>query len=325
VKAIALNRYGGPEVLEQADLPTPKIGPDGILVRARTVGVNPVDWKMREGRLDAAFPSHFPLVPGWDVAGVVEAVGPAVTAFAVGDEVLGYVRRDDVQHGTYAELVPAPERTLVIKPAGLGWVEAGALPLAGLTAYQVLKAVHVGKGDTVLVHAAAGGVGHLAVQLARILGAERVIGTASEHNHDFLRGLGVEPVTYGAEVPGHGRYASSEPAPSSGLADRVRALAPEGVDAALDLVGGEAIAVSAELVSDSRRLGSIIDAATVKQAGGAYVFVKPDAPDLAALAGFVEDGRLTVHIERTFPLAGAADAQQLIEQMHVRGKLVLEV
>jgi NADPH:quinone reductase-like Zn-dependent oxidoreductase len=267
-----------------------------------------VDWKMREGRLDAAFPSHFPLVPGWDVAGVVEAIGPAVTEFAVGDEVLGYVRRDDVQHGTYAELVPAPERTLTIKPAGLGWVEAGALPLAGLTAHQVLKAVHAGKGDTVLVHAAAGGVGHLAVQLARILGAERVIGTASERNHDFLRTLGAEPVTYG-----------------DGLADRVRALAPEGVDAAVDLVGGEAVAVSAELVGDSRRIGSIIDAATVKQAGGAYIFVKPDAPDLAALAGFVEDGRLTVHIERTFPLARAADAQQLSQQGHVRGKLVLEV
>jgi NADPH:quinone reductase-like Zn-dependent oxidoreductase len=308
VKAIALNRYGGPEVLEQAELPTPKIGPDGVLVRARTIGVNPVDWKMREGRLDARFPSHFPLVPGWDVAGVVEAIGPAVTAFAVGDEVLGYVRRDDVQHGTYAELVPAPERTLAIKPAGLGWVEAGALPLAGLTAYQVLKAVHVGKGDTVLVHAAAGGVGHLAVQLARILGAERVIGTASERNHDFLRTLGAEPVTYG-----------------TGLADRVRALAPEGVDAALDLVGGDTIAISAGLVADSRRLGSIIDAATVKRAGGAYVFVKPDAPDLAALAGFVDDGRLTVHIERTFPLAGAADAQLLSQQGHVRGKLVLEV
>jgi NADPH:quinone reductase-like Zn-dependent oxidoreductase len=267
-----------------------------------------VDWKIREGRLDAAFPSHFPLVPGWDVAGVVEAVGPAVNEFAIGDEVLGYVRRDDVQHGTYAELVPAPQRTLTIKPAGLGWAEAGGLPLAGLTAYQVLKAVHVGKGDTVLVHAAAGGVGHLAVQLARILGAERVIGTASQHNHEFLRTLGVEPVEYG-----------------DGLADRVRALAPEGVDAALDLVGGDAIAVSAELVSDSLRIGSIIDAATVKQAGGAYVFVKPDAPDLAALAGFADDGRLTVHIERTFPLAGAADAQQLIQQMHVRGKLVLEV
>lgn len=308
MKAIALNRYGGPEVLAAVELPTPKIGPDGVLVRAKTAGVNPVDWKVRQGYLDGGFPSHFPLVPGWDVAGVVAAVGPAVTAYAVGDEVLGYVRRDHIQHGTYAELVPAPERALAPKPPEVGWVEAGALPLAGLTAYQTLIAAHVGEGDTVLVNAAAGGVGHLAVQLARILGAERVIGTAGEANHQFLRGLGVDPVAYG-----------------DGLVDRVRALAPDGVDAALDFVGGPALDASAELVSEPTRLVSIVDPDAVKKAGGAYVFVRPDTAELASLAGFVRDGRLTVHIAQTYPLAGAAQAQVLVQDGHVRGKVVLEI
>jgi NADPH:quinone reductase-like Zn-dependent oxidoreductase len=308
VKAIALNEYGGPEVLAEMELPTPKIGPDGVLVRTSAAGVNPVDWKIREGRLDGGFPSHFPLVPGWDVAGVVEAVGPAVAGYSVGDEVLGYVRRDHIQHGTYAEFVAAPERTLAHKPPGLDWTVAGALPLAGLTAFQVLKAVHADPDDVVLVHAAAGGVGHLAVQLARIMGARRVIGTASERNHDFVRELGAEPVAYG-----------------EGLADRLRALAPDGVDVALDLVGGDALTVSAGLVNKPERLASIVDAAGVKKLGGAYVFVKPSTADLTALAGFVADGRLTVTVARTFPLAEAAQAQSLVQEGHVRGKVVLTV
>jgi NADPH:quinone reductase-like Zn-dependent oxidoreductase len=303
---MATNRYGGPEVLEQMDLPTPKIGMDGILVRAKAAGVNPVDWKIRQGYLDGAFPSHFPLVPGWDVAGVVEAVAPAVTTYAAGDEVIGYVRRDDIQHGTYAELVPAPERALARKPPGLGWAEAGALPLVGLTAYQGLKAANLAQGETVLVNAAAGGVGHVAVQVARLLGAVRVIGTASERNHDFVRELGAEPVAYG-----------------EGMVDRVRKLAPEGVDVALDTVGGDATAASAALVKQPDRLVSITDAATVKRLGGRYVFVRADSAALATLAGFAEGGHLKVHIERTFGLAEAAEAQRLVEQGHVRGKVVL--
>jgi len=149
---------------------------------------------------------HFPLIPGWDVAGVVEAVGADATEFAVGDEVVGYVRKDHLQHGTFAELVAAPVRTLARKPASLSWTEAAGLPLAGLTALQALRRVGVTAGDTVLVHGAAGGVGSLGVQVAVALGA-RAIGTASERNHEFLTSLGAEPAAYG-----------------DGLADRVRAL-----------------------------------------------------------------------------------------------------
>ncbi|ATO17048.1 alcohol dehydrogenase [Micromonospora sp. WMMA2032] len=308
MKAIAIDAYGPADLLTPRELPTPPVGPDTVLVRVRAAGVNPVDWKVREGHLAGAFPSHFPLVPGWDAAGVVEAVGPAVAGFAVGDEVIGYVRRDDVQHGTYAELVPAPERCLADKPVRASWPEAAGLPLAGLTAYQALQLARTGAGDTVLVHGASGGVGHLAVQVARALGADRVIGTASEANHDFVRSLGAEPVAYG-----------------DGLRDRVRAVAPDGVDVVLDLFGGDALDVSAELITRPARMMSTADPEHVTRLGGTYVFVKPSAADLAVLAGLVDAGRLTVHVARTLPLAEAAEAHRLVEAGHVRGKVVLTV
>lgn len=308
MKAIAIDRYGPADLLTFRELPDPPVGPDTVLVRVRAAGVNPVDWKVREGQLAGALPAHFPLVPGWDAAGVVAAVGPAVTGFVVGDEVVGYVRRDDVQHGTYAELVPAPERTLADKPVQASWAEAAGLPLAGLTAYQALRLVRTGAGDTVLVHGAAGGVGHLAVQIARALGADRVIGTASAANHDFVRSLGAEPVSYEA-----------------GLLDGIREAAPDGVDVALDLFGGEALEISAGLLVRPARLVSTADPERVTRLGGSYVFVKPSTADLTVLAGLVDAGRLRVQVDRVFPLAQAADAHRLVEAGHVRGKVVLEI
>ncbi|MGW4891094.1 NADP-dependent oxidoreductase [Kitasatospora sp. NPDC004240] len=306
MKAIAIRRYGGPEVVEYTDLPDPKVGPDSVLVEVRAAGVNPVDRHIREGRLDGLLDAHFPLVMGWDVAGVVRAVGGGVTEFAPGDEVYGYVRKDAVEHGTYAELVAAPVRTLARRPAALDWTRCGGLPLAGLTALQSLRALRLREGETVLVHAAAGGVGHLAVQLARAFGA-RVIGTAGERNHAYLRGLGAEPVAYG-----------------EGLAGRVRELAPEGVAAALDLVGGEAVEVSADLVADPARIVSVADY-RVAALGGRYLWVRPDAAGLAELAELADAGRLTVTVASTFPLAQAASAQELGAEGRTRGKIVLVV
>ncbi|MFE2727755.1 NADP-dependent oxidoreductase [Kitasatospora sp. NPDC059327] len=306
MKAIAIRRYGGPEVVEYLDLPDPKVGPDSVLVEVRAAGVNPVDWKVREGALDGLLDAHFPLVMGWDAAGVVRAVGGGVTEFAPGDEVYGYVRKDTVEHGTYAELVAAPVRTLARKPAALDWARSGGLPLAGLTALQGLRALRVKAGDTVLVHAAAGGVGHLAVQIAAARGA-RVIGTAGARNHDYLRGLGAEPVAHG-----------------EGLAERVRALAPDGVDAALDLVGGGALDVSAALVADPSRIASVADY-RVRALGGHYVWVRPDAAGLAELAALADEGRLTVTVASTFPLAQAGSAQALSAEGRTRGKIVLLV
>src|SRR5918998_2471085 len=165
VRGVAYDEFGGPEVLTlRDDLPDPPVGPDTVLVRVHAAGVNPVDMTIRQGYLAGNFGHHFPIIPGWDVAGVVEAAGPAITAFAPGDEVYGYVRRDDVQWGTTAELVPAPQRCLAYKPESLSFAEAAGLPLAGLTAYQSLtEALDVHEGERVLVHRAAGGVGFSAV------------------------------------------------------------------------------------------------------------------------------------------------------------------
>jgi NADPH:quinone reductase-like Zn-dependent oxidoreductase len=305
MKAVTITAYG--ETPQITDQPDPKVGPDTVLVRVKAAGVNPVDWKIAAGYLDPVMYVHFPLVPGWDVAGVVERVGPAVTEFAPGDEVIGYNRQDHVGNGTYAELTPAPVRTLARKPASLTWQQAAGLPLAGLTAYQSLRAGAVEAGDTVLVHAAAGGVGSLAVQIAVARGA-RVIGTAGERNHDFLRSLGAEPVTYG-----------------DGLVERVRALAPDGVDAAFDYVGGDAVDQSLEVTRDASRAVSITDAAGISDKGGRYVFVRPDSTDLTALAELADAGKLTVHIDKELPLEDAAEAFRLSQTGRTRGKLVLRV
>ncbi|WP_431040618.1 NADP-dependent oxidoreductase [Streptomyces sp. P1-3] len=306
MKAISAKSYGGPEGLEYTDLPDPKVGPDAVLVRVKAAGINPVDWKILAGYLDPMMDAHFPLIPGWDVAGVVEAVGADATEYEIGDEVIGYVRKDAVQHGTYAELVAAPVRTLARKPAALSWQQAAGLPLAGLTAYQSIKRVGTKAGETALVHAAAGGVGSLAVQILVAQGT-RVIGTASERNHDFLRSLGAEPVTYG-----------------DGLAERVRALAPEGVDVALDFVGGGVVDVSQELLKDRGRVASVADG-EVTQKGGHMVWVRPDTADLTALAALADAGKLTVPVDAAFPLPQAAEALRRSQEGRARGKIVLEV
>ena len=308
MQAMALTRYGGPEVLEATDLPEPKVGPDFVLVRTRAVGVNPVDHKIREGALDGFLPSHFPLVPGFDVAGVVERVGPAVTGFAPGDEVIGYNRQDHLQGGTYAELTSVPERAVAARPTSVGWAEAGALPLVGLTAYQaIVERLELRKGETLLVHAASGGVGTMALQIAALLGAQ-VVGTAGEGNQDRVRDLGATAVPYG-----------------DGLVERVRALHPDGVDAVLDLVGGQALDDSPALLRDPARICSIVDPQRVLDIGGSYHFCRPDAAQLATLAGWVDEGSLRVDVGRTLPLTEAAEAQRLLEQGAVTGKIVLTV
>ncbi|AWW43642.1 NADP-dependent oxidoreductase [Streptomyces cadmiisoli] len=306
MKAITLKRYGTADDLELTEQPEPKVAPGEVLVRVKAAGVNPVDWKLAEGMLDALVESRFPLIPGWDVAGVVERVGFDVSEFAPGDEVFGYIRKDTAQLGAYAEQVSAHVRMLARKPAVLSWEEAAGVPLAGLTALQALERVGVRDGWTVLVHAAAGGVGVLGAQIALARGA-RVIGTASEHNHEFLRGLGVEPVTYG-----------------EGLADRVAALAPDGVDAALDFIGGDAVEVSQGLVKDPSRIASIVDA-EVTAHGGHYVWVRPDAAQLTELGRLAGEGRLTVPVAKVLPLAEAAEAWRLSAEGRTRGKLVLSV
>lgn len=309
MKAMAQDVFGDADVMALRELPDPLVGPDRVLVEVRAAGVNPVDAAVRAGYLQGLLPHHFPLVPGWDVAGVVVSTGHAVTGFAPGDEVFGYQRQDHVRDGTYASLVAATERGLARKPASMSFEEAAGLALCGLTALQSLRAVGVGPGDAVLVHAAAGGVGHLAVQIARALGAERVLGTASPRNHDFVRSLGAEPVAYG-----------------DALVDNVaEAVGGDGrVDVAFDCVGGAALGDSPALVRDPARIVSIVDD-NVLGLGGRYVFAKPVAADLEWLAARVDEGVLRVEVQQTFPLAEAVDAHRLLDGGHVRGKVVLTV
>lgn len=306
MKAITYSAHGAP--LELTEVDEPKIGPDWVKIAVKATSVNPVDWKVAGGGLDPYLDTFFPATPGWDVAGVVESVGAAVTTLVPGDEVFGYVRKDAVHGGTYAEKVSAPIRTIAKKPASLSFAEAAAVPLAGLTAYQALvHHLRIETGETVLIHGASGGVGSFGVQIARAHGV-RVLGTASEANHDYLRGLDAFPFTYG-----------------EGLVDRVRAQFPEGVDAVLDLNGSD-LAVSPDLLSDTSfgRIASVIDP-QVKALGGHYVFVHPDVSDLESLADLIDSGKLSVEIAETFALADTQAAWELSQKGHTRGKIVITV
>lgn len=310
MRAAIYDQFGGPEVLSVREVEDPPVGPDSVLVRARATSVNPVDWKIREGYLQGALPHHLPIVPGWDVAGVVTAVGPSVrTGVQVGDEVIGYVRRDDVGLGTAAELVSAPERTLAPKPANLSFEEAAALPLAGLTAYQALtEALEVQDGERVLVHAASGGVGHLAVQVAKALGAT-VVATAGPDSHAWLRELGADEVL------------DYHDGPISTLLDAVGG----PVDAVLDLVGGETLADAPAQLRPGGRVASVVETDVLEQPGGHYVFVRPDRESLGALAALAESGAVRVRVSATYPLEQIAEAHRASEQGSPGGKIVVTI
>ncbi|QMU71272.1 NADP-dependent oxidoreductase [Streptacidiphilus sp. P02-A3a] len=289
--------------LRYGEVPEPTFGPGQVLVQVKAAGVNPVDWKVMAGGLDQMMDTFFPVVPGWDVAGVVVATGPDTPEFAVGDEVMAYARKDSVHAGTFAEYVAVNATAVARKPVGLDWAQAGGLPLVGLTAQRVLDRLEVGPGDVLLVYGAAGGVGSAAVQLGVDRGA-RVIGTASEHNHAFVRALGAEPVGY-----------------HDGLAERVRALAPDGVSAVADLVGGQWPVTSAVLAPGGRH-ASIVDS-SVEQHGGHWIWVGPNGAKLAELAAAVDRGVLTIEVAQTFPLDKVGEAFDASRTGHTRGKLVI--
>jgi NADPH:quinone reductase-like Zn-dependent oxidoreductase len=308
MRAIVTDSYGGPDVLEVREIDDPKVGPDSVLVRVHAASINPVDYKIVTGALDGAFPTVFPMIPGWDVAGEIVGLGPAVRDLEVGQQVFGYGREDYVGGGTWGELTTLNARAVAPAPPSMDAVEAACLPLAGLTAYQSLvEVLEVGSGDTVLIHAATGGVGTMATQIAVARGA-RVIGTCSEPNHDLLRSLGGEPTTYG-----------------DGLGERVRELAPEGVDAVLDLAGGDALAVSGDLLRQPGRIVSVVDPGVKDELGGTYVFVRPDVAQLGALVGLVEAGQLRAVVQSVHDLDDVRKAVEEASSGSVRGKVVLRI
>lgn len=307
MRRVVFDRFGGTDVLRMDNASVPEPAEGEVLVRIRAAGVNPIDWMTRSG---TGVPvTSFPAVPGWDLAGSVVAAGPGAGRFGPGDEVFGLARFPGLA-GAYAEYAVVPEADLAMAPAGIDPLMAGAAPMAGLTAWQsICGLADVRPGQRVLVHGAAGGVGHLAVQLARIRGAV-VVATASPRNHDFLTGLGAaEVIDYSR--PGWVMQRAQE------------------FDAVLDPVGGE---VLARLVTAVRPGGIIV---TLKGGGGSgdgpgdgkvrigRTYVGPDAPSMAELAAFMEAGTLTVRIQRGFALDDVRAAHAEGERGHVAGKLVL--
>ncbi|MFD8594501.1 NADP-dependent oxidoreductase [Kitasatospora sp. NPDC059646] len=309
MRAISQDVLGGPEVLQEVELPRPEPGPSEILVKVRAAGLNPTDWKHRASGLFLGEP---PFVLGWDVAGTVEAVGFGVTLFRPGDEVFGML---PYPHGVgaHAEYVTGPARAFAARPAGVDAVQAGALPLAALTAWQALvDTAGIGPGDRVLVHAAAGGVGHLAVQIAKSRGAY-VIGTASAAKHDFLRGLGADETI---------DYRTTD------FAEAVR-----DADVVLDTVGGE---YQLRSLRTLRRGGLLVSILPVPVEGlaeeadrlgvrTAMMLVEADHAGMAAVADLAGRGLLRAEIAGTFPLAEAAKAHALGDTGRTTGKLVLLV
>lgn len=299
-------RYGGTRDLRTAEVPEPAPGPGEVLIRLKATSVNPVDRELAAGRLDSIMPAEFPLVPGWDAAGTVAEVGSEVAGYAVGDHVLGCVRRPVAKWGTYAEYTVAAPHMIAPKPDSMDWDSAAGLPLAGLTAIQALDAAALKDAETILVHAAAGGVGSIAVQIAKARGA-RVIGTASPRNHDYLVALGAEPVEYGA-----------------GLLERVRRLVPDGLDAALDAVGAGEVDLSIQAGAAPSRVVSVVDP-KAREKGGEYVFTEPRSEDLRALAALAESRGLIVPVSAVFPLERAAEAWEACRSGGARGKTVLRM
>lgn len=301
--AMAYSAYGGTEVLERVEMPVPKVGPGCVLIMVKAAGVNPVDWKIMSGGLDRLMDVTFPVVPGWDVAGVVEAVGFDVPEFQIGDEVYSYGRRDTIQGGANAELVALPVNIVARKPKTLSWAQAAGLPLVGLTALRTLDALELTRGETLLIHNGAGGVGRAGIQLAVNAGV-RVIATASERNHSRLRELGAEPVSYG-----------------DGLAERLRTMVPGGMDAVADFIGG-VLDVTLTVLRAGGRHASIADW-TVQQHNGRYIWVRPDAVGLDRLAALVDAGDFTVDVGKTFPMEELAAAYEASMTGHAEGKIVM--
>jgi len=307
MRAITYGEFGSADVLTLTDIPDPHIGPDVMVIEVKAAGLNPVDYKVRQGHLRGLLDEIFPVVPGWDVAGVVVKVGLDTPEFTVGDEIFAYARKDVVGGGTLAEFVAVPARTAALKPSSVSFEEAAAVPLTGLTALQSVRRTNVGVGDRVLIHGGAGGVGSFAVQLAALAGA-RVVATASERNHDYLRSLGATPITYG-----------------DGLTERALEASPDGFDVILDFAGGTALDGSTALLREGGRVASIANGKAAAELGGQYVWVRPDAAGLSELAGLIDAGKLRVEVAEVFELADAADAYRSLETGHVRGKIVVRV
>jgi NADPH:quinone reductase-like Zn-dependent oxidoreductase len=303
-RAVRFGNYGGLEVLQVVEVDRPAPGPGKVLVQVKAAGINPGEASIRKGMFADRWPSTFPSGQGSDLAGIVEEVGPGVANVAVGDEVIGFTN----DRSSQAEFVVVESGNLAPRPANVSWEQAGALFVAGTTAYAAVRSVNLNAGDTVVVSGASGGVGSIAVQLARNAEA-KVIGLASDANHKWLADHGVIPVTYG-----------------DGVEDRIRAVSGGKVDAFIDTFGGGYIELAVKLGVAPNRIDTIIDFAAAAKYGvkteGNHEGATADV--LAQLAGLLAAGRLEIPIAKVYPLAEVRDAYRELEQRHTRGKIVLE-
>lgn len=304
MQAYVFTEYGGPENQELRELPVPEPGPSELRIAVRAAGVNPVDWKIRQGHLREVMPLALPVALGQEAAGVVEAVGQDVDGFAVGDEVLGSVAPGS---GAFAEHALLTASTVAPKPTGLSFTDAAVLAVAGATAYDALGQLALEAGETLLVNGVGGGVGVVAAQLARDRDVT-VVGVAGEDKRALVQSLGAVLVVRG-----------------EGVADRVREILPDGVDAVLDLVGGDALRAVAGLAKGAQRIVSAADPATAAEVGGAAVLRSRTGAVLGEVAGMVAAGKIDPHVNETFSLAEAGEALASVERGHARGKVVLAV
>lgn len=303
MKAVRFDEYGGVDVLDVREVDDPVAGPGQVLVAVMAAGINPGEISIREGRLHDRWPATFPSGEGTDFAGVVEAVGDDVADFSPGDEVLGWTE----ERASQAELVAVPAEQLTAKPGSVSWEVAGSLFVVGMAAYASVQAVAPSGGETVVVSAAAGGVGSVAVQLARRTGAT-VIGLAGEDNHAWLREHEIVPVTYG-----------------DGQEQRIREAAGDSVDAFVDTFGGGYVDLAIELGVAPERINTIIDYDAVERLGvkGEGTHAIANASLLAEIADLVADGSLEIPIARTYPLDRVRDAFRALGERHTHGKIVL--
>ena len=305
MKAVRFDRYGGIDVLDVREVPRPQPGTSEVLVEVKAAGVNPGEAMIRQGVMDEIFPATFPSGQGSDLAGVVAEVGTGVDAFSVGDEVLGFTN----DRASHAEFVVVPADQLTPKPPAVSWEAAGGLFVAGTTAYAAVRSIELTPGDTVAIAGAAGGVGTIAVQLAKRTGAT-VLGIAGPSNDEWLAAHGVIPVSYG-----------------DGLAGRLRAAAPDGrVDALLDFFGGGYVELAVtELGIAPQRIDTVIDFPALERFGVMFVGNQDaaDAAVLAELAALIAAGQLEVPIAEVIPLDEVQRAYRTLERRHTRGKIVL--
>ena len=302
--AISFATYGDPDVLSLVSVPSISAGPGQVRVAVRAAGVNPIDWKIRSGVLAEVMPRTLPSTPGIDLAGVIDEVGEGVTGFAVGDEVLGRGSR------TYAEQALADPAALARKPAALSWEQAAALGVAVDTTYRILVPLGLAPGETLLVDGASGGVGGILVQVARARGL-RVVGTASERNHERLRSFGVIPIAHGP-----------------GLVERVAAVAPDGVAGAADLAGKGSLDELVEIVGDVAKIVTIADGAGAARLGVRFTGGGPGESIEGSLDDalrLIAEGKLSVPVGTIYPLAEAAAAQRESEAGRSEGRIVLRV